>query len=130
MIITLILIIILPLIPIELHAETKRGSKFFVSRRIRFENDGQEILVGRNQNGDNLENTGLFDCRVLSRKHAFMIFSRGYFYVKDLDSSNGTFLNGKRIFPRVPYKLSSLDIIQFGQVLTYICNYIVHCSKF
>lgn len=51
-----------------------------------------------------------------------MIFSQGYFYVKDLDSSNGTFLNGKRIFPSVPYKLSPRDVIQFGQVyvLTYL----------
>lgn len=47
----------------------------------------------------------------VSRKHARVFFAEGRFYVQDLDSSNGTFLNKKRI---VSSELNEGDIISLG----------------
>src|SRR5690349_15630489 len=39
---------------------------------------------------------GYFDSKVLSRVHAEVWSDAGKVYIRDLKSSNGTFLNGKR----------------------------------
>ncbi|KAJ3054688.1 hypothetical protein HK097_001095 [Rhizophlyctis rosea] len=40
---------------------------------------------------------GVFDSKVLSRNHAEIWYENGKVWVKDVKSSNGTFLNGKRL---------------------------------
>lgn len=49
-------------------------------------------VVGRSSHAE----VGLLDPEV-SRRHARLEFARGVVYLTDLGSSNGTFLNGKRI---------------------------------
>lgn len=50
------------------------------------------MRVGRDPGSDII----LRDARV-SRHHAEILFERGFFVLRDLDSANGTFVNGKRI---------------------------------
>ncbi|TRY71872.1 hypothetical protein TCAL_12852, partial [Tigriopus californicus] len=59
----------------------------------------------------------LFNCRVLSKQHAMFIYKEGstQFILRDLHSSNGTFVNGKQIEPGEGCEIFSNDIIQFGQ---------------
>jgi uncharacterized ubiquitin-like protein YukD len=52
--------------------------------------------------------------RTVSRRHATVEHRDGY-VVMDLASINGTFLNGKRLAPRMPAKLSSGDEILIGR---------------
>jgi hypothetical protein len=52
----------------------------------------------------------------VSRRHA-KIFSQGEtFYIEDVGSANGTFLNDRRLTPYLPYSVDSGDRIQIGQL--------------
>ena len=50
----------------------------------------------------------------VSRRHLSVAKVGGNFTVRDLDSSNGTFVNGKRIPPRTPVKVAVGDKITLG----------------
>jgi uncharacterized ubiquitin-like protein YukD len=52
--------------------------------------------------------------RIVSRRHASVEHREGY-VVMDLASINGTFLNGRRLAPRMPAKLSNGDEIVIGR---------------
>jgi len=55
----------------------------------------------------------IFECRVLSRNHAQIWYQDGGFYLKDTGSSNGTFVNGKKIND-AEKQVKSGDVLQFG----------------
>ena len=81
-----------------------------------------EVLVGRKTNGSTNgmafkeDNSCMFDCRVLSRKHACLWLEKdGQLFIKDLKSSNGTFVNTQRLQPYERTQVENGDIIQFGQ---------------
>ncbi|KAF9576509.1 hypothetical protein EC968_007987 [Mortierella alpina] len=61
---------------------------------------------------------GYFDSKVLSRIHAEVWSESGQVYIRDLKSSNGTFLNGKRLCPEntesEPFELNQNDNLEFG----------------
>lgn len=52
--------------------------------------------------------------RIISRRHASVEHRQGY-VVMDLASINGTFLNGRRLAPRVPTPLQNGDEIVIGR---------------
>ncbi|CCE65456.1 hypothetical protein TPHA_0L00990 [Tetrapisispora phaffii CBS 4417] len=60
--------------------------------------------------------TGYFDSRVLSRNHAVLSCDPkdGQIYIRDLNSSNGTFLNGKKIKSNEEYAVKVGDVIDLG----------------
>ncbi|KAH9072878.1 hypothetical protein EDB83DRAFT_2568673 [Lactarius deliciosus] len=81
---------------------------------------GQRIKIGRQTNAKTApgERNGFFDSKVLSRQHAEVWEESGKIYIKDVKSSNGTFINGERLSPEgaesEPFELKTGDIVEFG----------------
>jgi len=53
----------------------------------------------------------------ISRNHARVSVNRRRYHLIDLDSANGTYVNGQRLTPRVPRPLRDEDRIRLGQVV-------------
>jgi pSer/pThr/pTyr-binding forkhead associated (FHA) protein len=68
----------------------------------------KELLVGR----DSACAISVIDPEV-SRKHARLVWQGEDFTLEDLGSTNGTFINGKRI--NTPYLLRAGDTVAFGE---------------
>jgi serine phosphatase RsbU (regulator of sigma subunit) len=81
--------------------------------------NGQTFPLDDNQStlGRELGSTVHLPAKAVSRRHALITSHEGAFFVEDLDSSNGTFLNGKRINVRVPTPLTERDTLQIGPYL-------------
>jgi hypothetical protein len=56
----------------------------------------------------------------VSRRHAIIRFSGDACILEDLDSSNGTWLNGSQLVAYRPYPLQNGDVIRLGQLLLYV----------
>lgn len=56
----------------------------------------------------------------VSRKHAEIVFDMGHYYLADLNSTNGTFLNSTRLRPNERYPLESADQIRLGHFLIIV----------
>ena len=56
----------------------------------------------------------------VSREHAEIIFDAGRYYLADLNSTNGTFLNSTRLRPMERYPLESADQIRMGHFLMIV----------
>merc|ERR1712096_227771 len=50
----------------------------------------------------------------MSRSHAVISFKREKFYIQDLNSSNGTFINEFNMEPMKEEEIFSEDVLQFG----------------
>ena len=71
-------------------------------------NSGKKLIIGRGSDAD-----VVIDNTAVSRHHtAFELVNKDYF-IEDLGSLNGTFVNGKKITERT--KLQEKDIIQIGK---------------
>ena len=70
----------------------------------------KEFLVGKSVNCD----YQISDNSKISRKHAIFRISNGECYIRDNNSTNHTFVNGKLIQPGVEIMLSNDDYIRLG----------------
>jgi pSer/pThr/pTyr-binding forkhead associated (FHA) protein len=52
----------------------------------------------------------------VSRKHAVLSYRDGVYWLEDLDSTNYTFVNGRRLEPHRPHPLRNGDEIEFGNL--------------
>ncbi len=68
-----------------------------------------EVTVGRAAENDVVVEKG-----GVSRRHARLTKTEGRWYVEDRGSLYGTYLNGVRLQPRVPYSLRHADRIAIG----------------
>ncbi len=68
-----------------------------------------KITIGRSPDND-----VVIDDASVSRKHAVLVLKNGNRIIRDLESTNGTFVNGKRI---TSARISARDKIQLGSVL-------------
>ncbi len=76
------------------------GKKYYISKK--------EYRIGKNQDNDLTINSN-----VISRKHAVIFWSEGRYYIKDFDSANGTFVNGKEL-EEIPLMLNDQNLISFA----------------
>jgi len=51
----------------------------------------------------------------MSKNHARIFMRDGYFYVEDLKSTNGSYLNGRRL-PDHPIRIKDSDKLTFGKI--------------
>lgn len=59
----------------------------------------------------------ILDSPTVSRMHARLEKINGKFYVKDLNSKNGTFVNGKRLLPQEQCEIKEGDRVAFAEIL-------------
>src|SRR5712691_8213577 len=91
--------------------EVKRGSKKKRSLRLRSE----ETIVGR-QSGCDLR----IPSSSVSRRHCRLSFRDGYLTVEDLESSNGTYVNGEKV--KGQHVVRPGDQLEIGP-LTFLVKY-------
>lgn len=60
-----------------------------------------------------------FDDRRMSRQHAHVRYRSGSFFIRDLDSQNGTYLNGKRCTSEVAARAG--QVLRVGDTLLLLC---------
>lgn len=79
------------------------------------------LRIGRQTNAKTAPTpiNGFFDSKVLSRQHAEIYSERsGRIFIRDVKSSNGTFVNGKRLSPEnkesEPHELREQDVLELG----------------
>lgn len=69
-----------------------------------------EVVIGRSTSSQICLNNN-----VVSSQHAQLIFdANGNLHIIDLNSSNGTYINNRRIEPGVPYQVRSTDKLHFS----------------
>ena len=71
--------------------------------------DKEMIFIGRGPENDIV----LID-KYVSGRHAKLQWTKGYLYLVDLNSTNGTELNGSRLDKDVPYTFKTGDVIGIG----------------
>lgn len=76
------------------------------------------VILGRNSSSLNVKNdidlTKLDVKKIISRRHAMIQRKDNDFLLHDLDSRNGTFVNGERLSSAQPHILAPGDVIVFG----------------
>ena len=117
-------------VPVEALKEPERpatlGHLTHRASGIRLEVEGADsITIGRRDPVTGIQPsvdlTGLDQERSVSRRHAKLERrGRRLYLVEDLGTTNGTFVNGKRIPPGKPIEVMAGDLLRFGLVeLTY-----------
>lgn len=94
----------------------------FVPKQINLApaSSNNRIKIGRYSNNKTVPSpvNGYFDSKVLSRAHAEVWCENDKVFIKDIKSSNGTFINGTRLSPESqesePFELHSEDVVDFG----------------
>ncbi len=93
-------------------------------RRISL-NISDDLLIGRKDNARgifpdvDLGLDGGYDSGV-SRRHAILAWKDNRYFLEDLGSANGTFINGQQLAPSQPTRLASGDEIRCGTLLLRI----------
>ncbi|MCC6612461.1 MAG: FHA domain-containing protein [Anaerolineae bacterium] len=84
------------------------------------ETEVKQITLGRVSPGESEPSLDLteFDAVVLgvSRLHAILHRSNAGYYIQDLNSTNGTYLNDRRLVPHKLFQINSGDTIALGQL--------------
>lgn len=85
-------------------------------RTIALEMGPAGMSIGRKNSG-NIICDYMFPAEIkgVSRRQAQIIRKNGMYYIRDLNSSSGTFVNGKRCIPDRAYPLSAGDRVMFSE---------------
>lgn len=77
-----------------------------------------ETILGRNSSSKSILNdidlSKLDEKKIISRRHAMIQRKNNDFTLHDLDSRNGTYINGIRLSSTTPHALQNDDVIEFG----------------
>lgn len=89
----------------------------------------EQILLFRVSNGEQISitsavfkigksdadnNYAIVDNSAISRKHAEILLKNNVYYLIDCNSTNGVYINGRKIKPAVEYKIKKGDKIKFA----------------
>ena len=78
------------------------------------------VIIGTSQN--NVSYLIIGNKRV-SRRHAMVTFEQGRYYLTDLKSTNGTYLNGSRLIPSMKYPINPGDrIALFNERFVFVVS--------
>ena len=72
--------------------------------------EGESFLIGKNED----QADGVISAEGVSRLHARIIRQEDRYFIEDLNSTNGTFLNESELEYHQPQELSKNDRIRFG----------------
>ncbi|ORY52707.1 hypothetical protein BCR35DRAFT_18771 [Leucosporidium creatinivorum] len=92
----------------------------FVPKQISLNPPGARVKIGRQTNAKTIPNgsNGYFDSKVLSRMHAEVWSEDGKVLIKDVKSSNGTFIDGQRLSAEAAesdvFELRTGSTVEFG----------------
>lgn len=81
-----------------------------ISKNENYKVDKRKFIIGRKEE----EVDVYLDNSKVSRLHAKIFNDNDEYYISDLQSSNGTYLNGKRLKNKEKYLLANSDIIKFA----------------
>jgi pSer/pThr/pTyr-binding forkhead associated (FHA) protein len=103
-----------PVVPDENVLRTKRTRPYLLVlegplKGREFQVTKEPFMIGRDRTNDII-----IEDPLISRKHASIYFRDGRYRVKDLDSTNGTFLNGEKVSDA---RLNDKDKIQIAQTV-------------
>ena len=90
--------------------------------------EGNEFILGRRTgktgrlSESDLIDLGPFNGFELgtSRRHALITQKGKGYEITDLESTNGTWLNGERLVPNSPYEVKNGSLLRLGKMLLYI----------
>lgn len=71
------------------------------------------FIIGKNKNA--VHGAIIFN-EAISRMHCKIIFNKGIYFVVDLNSANGTYINGKKITSNQPEQIVDGDIIKLANI--------------
>lgn len=61
------------------------------------------------------------DSKLISRKHASFIYQQNQWFISDLNSTNGTYLNNEKLTPDIKYKIEAGNIISLSSKFKINC---------
>lgn len=73
----------------------------------------EKITIGRGHKYSEMS-VRLADHLTVSRRHAELYFSDMAWYIKDLGSTNGTYVNGKKLTPHIAFEIHDGDQLDFS----------------
>lgn len=84
--------------------------------------DRMRSVIGRSDAPMSIADIDLTDCKIdnksaISRRHAVIEWVEGKLQIIDLDSTNGTFVNGKQLLPAAPKQPSNPEILKTGDII-------------
>lgn len=95
-------------------ANAKKPFFLLGPKDLRFQLYPQNKVGRPSQNNEiDIDLTPLDKNSVVSRNHAMIAFRSGQYWINDLGSKNGTFVNKKQVFAQ-PVLLKPNDVLQFG----------------
>jgi len=95
-------------------ANGQRSAYLLGPREVRFQLYIQNKIGRSSQSmGQDIDLTPLDQNSVVSRNHAVINYRTGQYWINDLGSKNGTFVNGNQIFGQ-PVALRKNDVLYFG----------------
>ncbi len=102
---------------------TNRDNEFVIELSM-YEGKVKEYLVGRKsgKNVPDIDLSGIKGAELVSRRHAKIILdgNTGEIFIMDIGSTNGTYLNGKKLPPNEKVKLKDGDEIILGKTLKFL----------
>ena len=83
--------------------------------------DVDELIIGRTGGENRLDLSLQYGSMLgVSREHAKITFVDGQYFITDLNSSNGTYLNNHKLADDRPHLLESSDQLRFGHFVVVI----------